>query len=234
MSGIIGHQKLTYLVVAAVLSLLVFSEMISIAEDRKMNPLFSQSVIKLPSPAQTGKMSLEETLKNRKSIRDFSSEPLTIEELSQLLWAAQGTTRDWGARTAPSAGALFPLEVYVVLKEGVFHYSSKHHRLTRNLEKDVRDKLAYAALGQDSVQKAPAIFVIAAVYERTSKKYGNRTERYVIMEAGHAGQNLLLQAVSLGLETVPIGAFHDEKVKQVLNLPINHEPLYLIPVGRKR
>jgi SagB-type dehydrogenase family enzyme len=232
--SIFGNQKLTCTVIAAILSGMVFSVMISSAEDRKMNPLQDHFVINLPSPGQKGRMSLEETLKNRESIRDFSSKPLTKEELSQLLWAVQGTTRDWGARTTPSAGALFPLEVYVVLKEGVFHYSPKDHSLSRNLEQDVRNQLAKTALGQDSVQKAPAVFVIAAVYERTSKKYGNRAERYVKMEAGHAGQNLLLQAVSLGLGAVPVGAFQDDKVKQVLNLPIDHEPLYLIPVGRKR
>jgi SagB-type dehydrogenase family enzyme len=233
MRNIIGFKKLTCPVVVAALFFMVINNMISIAEDKKMSPLHSQYFINLPSPAQKGKMSLEETLKNRKSVRNFSATPLTKEELSQLLWAAQGTTRNWGARTAPSAGALFPLEVYVVLKEGVFHYSSREHRLARSLEQDVRNQLAYAALGQDCVQKAPAIFVIAAVYERTARKYGNRAERYVKMEAGHAGQNLLLQAVSLGLEAVPIGAFQDEKVKQVLNLPSNHEPLYLIPVGKK-
>lgn len=199
-----------------------------------MSPINSQSVINLPSPVEKGKMSMEEALKHRESVRDFSSKSLTKEELSQLLWAAQGMTRDWGARTAPSAGALFPLEVYVVLKEGVFHYLPKDHRLSRDLDKDVRNQLADAALGQDCVRKAPAIFVIAAVYERTAKKYGNRAERYVKIEAGHAGQNLLLEAVSLGLGAVPVGAFYDEKVKQVLNLPVNHEPLYLIPVGRKR
>ncbi|MBN1364957.1 MAG: SagB/ThcOx family dehydrogenase [Syntrophaceae bacterium] len=199
-----------------------------------MSPLNSQSVINLPSPVGKGKMSLEEALKNRESVRDFSSRSLTKEELSQLLWAAQGMTRDWGARTAPSAGALFPLEVYVVLKEGVFRYSSRDHRLFRTIGNDMRNQLADAALGQNCIQKAPAIFVIAAVYERTSKKYGNRAERYVKIEVGHAGQNLLLEAVSLGLGAVPVGAFHDEKVKRVLNLPTNHEPLYLITVGRKR
>jgi SagB-type dehydrogenase family enzyme len=185
----------------------------------------------LPSPVHKGKLSLEDTLKKRESVRSFSSKPLTKEELSQLLWAIQGTTRSWGARTAPSAGALFPLEIYVVLKEGVFRYSVKGHHLVRIMEQDLRNTLSKAALGQDCIVEAPAVFVIAAVYERTSRKYGNRAERYVKMEAGHAGQNLLLQAVSLGLGAVPVGAFQDEQVQQALHLPVNHEPLYLIPVG---
>lgn len=199
-----------------------------------MNSLPNQDVIQLPAPVFKGKISLEETIKNRQSIRDFSAVPLTLKELSQLFWAVQGITRDWGARTAPSAGALFPLDVYVVLQEGVFQYSSGNHSLTRHGGRDIRPQLAYAALGQESIRKAPAVFVIAAVYERTAKKYGNRAERYVKIEAGHAAQNMLLQATALNLGTVPIGAFHDEKVKQVMNLPENHEPLYLIPVGRKR
>jgi len=179
-------------------------------------------------------MSLEETLQNRESIRDFSSEPLTEEELSQLLWAVQGTTRDDGSRTTPSAGALLPLEVYVVLKEGVFHYLPKEHCLSRHSEEDLRNQLAKAAFDQNFVQKAPAVFIIAAVYERSAENYGPRADRYVKMEAGHACQNLLLQAVSLGLGAVPVGAFQDRIVRQVLKLPINHEPLYLIPVGKKR
>lgn len=191
-------------------------------------------VINLPSPAQKGKMSLEEALKKRESVRSFSSDPLTKEDLSQLLWAVQGITRNWGARTAPSAGALFPLEIYVVLKEGFFRYSPKGHNLVRIMQQDLRNTLSKAALGQNCIGEAPAVFVIAAVYERTSRKYGNRAERYVKMEAGHAGQNLLLQAVSLGLGAVPVGAFQDEQVRQALHLPVNHEPLYLIPVGWKR
>lgn len=234
MDNISGHQKLKYIVFANILIFILAGVMTSSAEDRKMNPLQDHSIIILPSPAHTGKMSLEETLTHRKSIREFSSKPLTKEELSQLLWAAQGITRRWGARTAPSAGALFPLEIYVALQEGVFHYLPDHHRLARIREQDIRHQLAQAALDQNSVQTAPAVFVIAAVYERTSKKYGNRAERYVKMEAGHACQNLLLQAISQGLGAVPVGAFQDEKVKQTLHLPADHEPLYLIPVGRER
>lgn len=199
-----------------------------------MNHSEEHSVVKLPSPALKGKLSLEEAMKKRESVRDFSSRPLTKEELSQLLWSLQGTTRSWGARTSPSAGALFPLETYVVLKEGVFHYTPGHHHLVRSMGQDVRSALSRAALGQECIREAPAVFVITAVYQRMARKYGGRAERYVKMEAGHAGQNLLLQAASLGMGAVPVGAFHDGDVRQVLNLPIDHEPLYLIPVGWKR
>ncbi len=199
-----------------------------------MNSSQDSSIIKLPAPVYKGKMSLEETLKKRESVREFSPQPLKPEELSQLLWALQGTTREWGGRTAPSAGALFPLEIYVVLKEGAFHYSEKDHQLIRIVNSDLRAELAAAALGQGCVRQAPAIFVIAALYERVSRKYGSRAERYVKMEAGHAGQNLLLQAVALGLGAVPVGAFHDDRVRKVLDLPAGHEPLYLIPVGWER
>ncbi|HOG82773.1 MAG: nitroreductase A [Deltaproteobacteria bacterium ADurb.Bin151] len=122
----------------------------------------------------------------------------------------------------------------MIVQEGIFQYSSVNHSLVCYARRDIRHQLAHAALDQDSVHKAPAVFIIAAVYERTAKKYGNRAERYVKIEAGHAAQNLLLQSTALGLGAVPIGAFHDEKVKQVMNLPVSQEPLYLIPVGRKR
>lgn len=229
----IHRYKFILLFMAVFLSVQILVQ-ISFAQEKKMNSLTNQDVIRLPAPVFKGKISLEETIKNRQSTRDFSAVPLTLKELSQLFWAVQGITRDWGARTVPSAGALFPLEVYVVLQEGVFQYSSGNHSLTRHGGRDIRPQLAYAALGQESVRTAPAVFVIAAVYERTAKKYGNRAERYVKIETGHAAQNLLLQATALNLGAVPIGAFHDEKVKQVMNLPVSQEPLYLIPVGRKR
>jgi len=199
----------------------------------KMKRLRDQSVVNLPAPRLAGKMSLEETLNCRKSIRDFSPEPLTIEELSQLLWAVQGATRNGEGRTTPSAGALYPLEVYVVLQEGVFHYSPGEHSLSRRSEQDLREPLSIAALEQNFIQEAPAVFVIAAVYERSAENYGPRADRYAKMEAGHACQNLLLQAVSLGLGAVPVGAFQDRIVRKTLQFPLHHEPLYLIPAGRK-
>jgi SagB-type dehydrogenase family enzyme len=193
-----------------------------------------ERVIELPEPALKGVVSFEEALAARRSVRDFADDRLTEKELSQLLWSAQGITRSWGGRTAPSAGALYPIELYIVLPEGLFRYVSRGHKLVRISDQNLFRSLAGAALGQECVQHAPAVIVITALYERTERKYGRRGERYVKMEVGHAAENILIQAVSLGLGAVPIGAFYDDKVSRVLNLPEDHEPLYLIPVGRER
>jgi len=190
-------------------------------------------VTALPTPRVKGTLTLEETLAQRRSVREFSTTSLTLAELGQLLWAAQGITDPAGLRTAPSAGALYPLEVYAVTREGVYHYEPQEHELTVQVQGDVRSALYEAALRQDAVLNAPAVIVIAAVYARTAQKYGEeRSPRYVHLEAGHAAQNVLLQAVALNLGAVPVGAFLDDNVKQVLELPSNQEPLYLIPVGR--
>lgn len=182
-----------------------------------------------------GSLSLEEALARRHSVREYTDESLTLAELGQLLWAAQGITRPPGYRTAPSAGALYPLEVYAITSEGVYHYHPEEHDLSLHHPGDVRPALYAAALRQEAVLKAPAVFVITGVYERTEQKYGEeRSPRYVHLEAGHAAQNLLLQAVALDLGAVPIGAFMDDQVMEVLSLPDDHQPLYLIPVGHPR
>lgn len=186
----------------------------------------------LPPPSLAGPVSLEEALTQRRSVREFGDTALTTAELGQLLWATQGITHEHGYRTAPSAGALYPLEVYVVTAEGVFHYDPHEHRLLALSQIDARPDLHQAALRQEPVRQAPAVLVVTAVYERTAKKYGaERSPRYVHLEAGHAAQNLLLQAVVLDLGAVPIGAFDDEAVQKALGLPADHRPLYLIPVG---
>lgn len=195
-----------------------------------MENIVPGKAIDLPKPARTG-VRLEEALEKRRSVRQFAAKPLSVSELSQLLWAGQGRTREWGGRTAPSAGALYPLELYVAVKEGVFHYEPAGHRLVALAAGDFRGALAAAALGQGCVGTAPAVFVIAAVYERTAVKYRDRAQRYVHIEAGHAGQNIMLEAVALGLGSVPVGAFHDDQVRQVLKLPADQVPLLLIPVG---
>ena len=195
----------------------------------------STHIPQLPAPERKGHMSLEEALAARRSVREFGPQSLTDRELSQLLWAVQGITGHDGLRTAPSAGALYPLEVWVAMASGLYHYDPHAHRLAQQLERDLRPDMCRAALMQDSILQAPAVFVIAAVYERTAQKYGEqRTPRYVYMEVGHAAQNLLLEAVALGLGGVPIGAFNDRELERVLSLPTDQKPLYLIPVGHPR
>jgi SagB-type dehydrogenase family enzyme len=200
---------------------------------KKMKPLRNKAdkLIQLPAPVSDGGMSVERALAKRESVRHFASLPLTPSLLSQILWAAQGITRDWGGRTAPSAGALYPLKLYLALRDGFFHYIPRNHQLLRVSDHDFIDDLAVVALGQQCIRESSAVIVITAVYERIEQKYGSRGERYVKVEAGHAAQNILLQAVSQGIGAVPVGAFHDDDVRKVLSLPSDHEPLYLIPLG---
>ena len=196
--------------------------------------------IPLPTATSDQEMSVAEALEQRRSTRDFSRDGLVLEEVSQLLWAAQGKTSGRGFRTAPSAGALYPLELYVVagdvagLSPGVYRYRPQKHDLVLVATGDYRKGLASAALGQDWVRRAPAILVITGVYERTMSKYGQRGRRYVHMEVGHAAQNVYLQATAQGLGTVMVGAFDDKEVGDALSLPADHEPLGLLPVGNGR
>ena len=194
----------------------------------------------LPPIESKGELSIEEALERRRSVRDFGRDRLDLADVSQLLWSAQGLTGRRGFRTAPSAGALYPLELYVVagnvegLSAGVYHYRPKKHELVSLANGDLRRPLALAALDQRWVSRAPAVLVIAAVYERTAKKYGQRARRYVHMEVGFAAQNIYLQATARSLGTVMVGAFDDNAVQDVLGLPSDHEPLGLMPVGRKQ
>jgi SagB-type dehydrogenase family enzyme len=188
----------------------------------------------LPPPSLVGEKSLEEVIASRRSMREFTDQALSWSYISQLLWSAQGMTDPAGLRTAPSAGALYPLEIYVALPDGAYHYLPPGHAVEPVSAGDLREDLWQAGRRQDALRQAPAIFVIAAVYERTEAKYGERAERYVHLEAGHAAQNMLLQAVALELGAVPIGAFYDEQVQAALGLPADQRPLYLIPVGHPR
>jgi SagB-type dehydrogenase family enzyme len=188
----------------------------------------------LPEPRLRGTMSLEEALAKRRSVRAFESAALARGQVAQLLWAAQGRTHERGLRTAPSAGALYPLELYVALPDGLHHYDPARHRLERRIGRDVRPALHRAALEQESVRDAPAVFVFSAVEARTRAKYRDRTERYVALEVGHAAQNLLLEATALGLAGVPVGAFQDDRVHRALGLPGEERVLYLLPVGVPR
>jgi len=195
--------------------------------------------VSLPDPHLKGEMSLEEAILKRRSRRDFGDSALALAEVSQILWAAQGITDETGLRAAPSAGALYPLDVYVVvgsqgvegLGEGLYHYLSQSHSLEPTLEGDVRQTLARLSVQQMFIAEAPLSLLITAEYERTTKKYGDRGERYVHMEAGHVAQNVYLQAEALGLGTVTVGAFQDEEISQALDLPPTYRPLYVMPIG---
>jgi len=194
--------------------------------------------ITLPQPASDSQTSIEKALLDRRSIRNYSSAPLSLPEISQLLWAAQGITRPGGYRTAPSAGALYPLEVYLIsgdidqLAPGVYRYHPEGHKLEQLIEGDVRRELSAAALNQEFVQDAPAVILISAVYERTTGKYGQRGIQYVHMEVGSVAENIYLQAESLDLGTVFIGAFHDDQVRQVIGLDQAENPMGIMPVGK--
>ena len=194
--------------------------------------------IKLPEPQYDSNTSVEQALFERRSIRVYEDEPLRLTEVSQLLWAAQGITDSRrGYRTAPSAGALYPLEVYVVIGDveggtkGVYKYRPHEHELVMVKAGDVRDELTIAALGQTWVGEGAIVIVFSAVYERTTQKYGDMGIRYVHMEVGHAAQNVYLQAVSLGLGTGVVGAFKEEKVRETLNMLDEERPLYIMPIG---
>jgi SagB-type dehydrogenase family enzyme len=198
-----------------------------------------QETIPLPEPRYAGEVSVEESLRARRSERSFAADALTAGELGQILWAAQGITDPRGYRTAPSAGALYPLEVSVVIRDvenlspGVYRYLPGEHALIPLASGDRTADLAEAAHGQEAVAGAPAALVISAVPSRTTVKYGERGMRYVYMEAGHAAQNVYLQATAWNLSTVSIGAFDDEAVAAVVPMDEDEAPLYIMPVGRR-
>ena len=195
----------------------------------------AQIIIKLPSPQLKGKVSLEETILRRRSVRRYRSESLNLPQLGQILWSAQGVTGTRGFRAAPSAGATYPLEIFVVigrqaviagetqqaaeeLEAGIYHYDGDSHSLNLHKPGDLRPDLARATLNQEFVTHVPASVVICAIYSRTSHRYGRRGERYVHMEVGHAGENIHLQSVALGLATVEVGDLNDDEVRKVLGV----------------
>ena len=188
--------------------------------------------VALPAPEVKGTVSVQEALLRRRSVREFSTRALTEVEVGQLLWAAQGiTNRESGARTAPSAGAIYPLTVYVVQRDGVWQYRPAGHRLRQLSIADRRAALAKAAGDRSSMREASVVLVIAGDPKRLKERYGARAERFLWLEAGHVAENVLLQAVALHLGAVPVGAFEDRMVAQTVGLADGQAPLYLIPVG---
>lgn len=197
--------------------------------------------IRLPPPVHKGQGSVEEALKARRTVRHFARRSLTLAQVGQLLWATDGVSDPRGFRTAPSAGATFPLELYLVAGErgveglpaGVYRYLPGSHALALVTPGDLRVAVARASLNQGWMAEAPVMVVIAADYRRCTARYGQRGIRYTHMEVGHAGQNLFLQAEALGLGAGIVGAFEDQALAGLLKLPKEHEPLIIMPVGYK-
>jgi SagB-type dehydrogenase family enzyme len=187
----------------------------------------------LPQPRTDGPVSVEAAIAQRRSVRRYGPESLTLDEIGQLLWSAQGITGNReNRRAAPSSGGRHPLIFYVCRSDGIWRYHPQTHALTLHLEEDVREDLGEAAWRQEFVGEAPCVFAVSAIFARTTERYQERGRvRYVPMDLGHAAENLTLQAIALGLVSVSVGAFDDDAVKGVLALPDEEEPLYLIPVG---
>jgi SagB-type dehydrogenase family enzyme len=203
-----------------------------------MSPATPLQKIQLPEPRYGGDVSVEQALQTRRSVRSYKNDPLNISEISQILWSAQGITSPRGFRAAPSAGALYPLELYAVagniksISPAIYKYKPDDHLLLVMVSGDRRSELSRAALRQSAIRKAPAVLLFCAVYERVTGKYGQRGIRYVHMEVGHAAQNACLQAIALGLNSVIIGAFEDAEVKMIANLAAEEQPQCLVPIGR--
>ncbi len=188
--------------------------------------------IELSQPQKEGKISVEEAIFRRRSLRSFAEKSLSLEQVAQLLWSAQGiTSPSEGYRAAPSAGATYSLEIYLVCKEGIFSYLPEKHRLKKIFTENRLNLLSEACLDQEWVRTSAIDIVISALFERITLRYRQRGIGYVYIEVGHCAENIHLQAISLGLVSVPVGAFDDDLVAQVLGLPKNIKPLYIIPIG---
>ena len=194
--------------------------------------------ILLPNPDQEGRATVEQTLARRRSIRDFEGSPMTLAEVGQLLWAAQGVNDPSDLRTVPSAGALYPLELYAItmasshLAAGIYHYRPRSHAIELVVAGDFHVRFVAAALMQEWIAKSSLILVVAACHGRTVARYGDRGRRYVAIEAGHCAQNVYLQATALGLGSTEVGAFNDDAVARLILLPQDQEPVTSMVVGR--
>ena len=227
------------LIICIILALFIIFQPSNLQNETTPQSGLEIKYIELPEPRYDSETSVEKALLERRSIRDYSESSLSLSEISQLLWAAQGITNTRGFRTAPSAGALYPLELFLIvgnvnkLPVGVYRYLPNDHKLEKVLDDDKRSELYDVSLSQSSLRDAAVVLVFSAVYDRITVKYGERGIRYVHIEVGHAAENVFLQTVSLNLSAVVIGAFHDEEVKTVLGLNANEEPLLLMPIGKK-
>ena len=200
------------------------------------------TVIPLPEVSYAGGLDLNTAIYERISVRRFESRPIGLGAVANLLWSTQGYIRS-GKRAVPSAGATYPLLIYLAVAEdgvedlsaGLYcynhHYDGDRHSLQLNHDDSVVSELAEACYGQGCVEQAMAVIAVVGDNSRTAKRYGGRAERYVAMEAGHVGQNVSLMAVSLGLGTVMVGAFKDDEVTAALRLDKGLKPYYVIPIG---
>ncbi len=226
-------------------ALLILGLSLAGAADSAGGEAMDRDAVNLPAPRGASDFSLEEALAARRSCREFAARPLVLAQLSQLLWAAYGITgrqAGYELKTAPSGGALYPLEILVAVGEGsvtdlgagVYRYRPSGHTIAPAVAGDRRAAIARACLRQEWMAEAPVILIIAGIYKRSTGKYGDRGVRYAHMEAGHAAQNVCLQAEALGLGAGIVGAFEDLELARVLNLAAAEDPLLALPVGHRR
>ncbi|MCX7944897.1 MAG: SagB/ThcOx family dehydrogenase [Deltaproteobacteria bacterium] len=226
-----------FFIVLSLISTFTVITIFAVSKERERS-MVKDGQIKLPQYNTTGKISIEETLKKRRSVRKFTDASISIEEISQLLWAAYGLTTSDGRKTTPSAGATYPLEIYIAvrkadkLKPGLYRYLPESHSLKLIKEGDILSQVSDTTYQPEMCKDAPIHIIITAVIERTTSVYGQRGIRYIHMEAGHSAQNISLQGVALNIGSVLVGAFDDEKLLRVLELGKGEIPLYIIPMGK--
>ena len=189
-------------------------------------------VLQLAEPKLSGQVSLEEALTKRRSVRQFTGQPLKPTQVSQLAWAGQGITEPVrGLRTAPSAGAVYPIDLYFATPEGLFIYRPKGHGLEQVIDQDVRGILAAAAGAPEAAVGKGCHIIVAGSVRKLTPRFRNDARKYMLLEAGHIAQNIQLQAVCLELGSVTIGGFDTGQVRKVCRMPRTLEPIYLICVG---
>ena len=231
------HLLLFFMIILLILIIGISTTSFVILTQKKTFPkkITNPLIINLSKIKSKNTLYLDEVIQKRRSVRQFTTKTPTTLQISHLLWAMQGITEiEKGFRIVPSAGALYPLEIYIVKTDGVWHYLPKRHALELITKENIKHDFIEAVYHQSAINMAPIVIVITADYHRTTSKYGTRGIRYVHLEAGHAAQNLLLEAISLGLSAVTIGAFNDEVVGKLLCLSAKETPVYIIPIGYKK